>query len=136
MPARRDKPAMAKILLVDDDPLVRASLADVLSEDGHVVAEANNGNDGLEALAREAFDLVVLDILMPERDGIETIRAIRKSSATLPVLAISGGSRVGWCDFLHLAAQFGASATLAKPFEANELVCCVARLLEPAPTGG
>ena len=85
---------MAKILLVDDDPAVRASLADMLSERGYDVAEATDGNDGLRALGREAFDLVVLDILMPGREGIETIREIRKKWAALPVLAISGAARM------------------------------------------
>ena len=97
--------SMAKILLVDDDPGVRASLADVLSERGYDVAEATDGNDGLRALGREAFDLVMLDILMPGREGIETIREIRKKWAALPVLAISGGSTYGWCDFLQMASD-------------------------------
>jgi DNA-binding response OmpR family regulator len=120
---------MAKILLVDDDPLVRASLADVLGEIGHDVSEAVDGNDGLAALTRDRFDLVVLDILMPGREGIETIREIRKQWAALPVLAISGGSRNRWCDFLQMATDFGATATLAKPFLAPEFVACVSRLL-------
>jgi DNA-binding response OmpR family regulator len=120
---------MAKILLVDDDPLVRTSLADVLSESGHQVAEAVDGDDGLSALARESFDLVVLDILMPGREGLETIREIRKQWTTLPVLAISGGGRNRWCDFLRMATEFGANETLAKPFLSHEFVACVARLL-------
>lgn len=125
---------MAKILLVDDDPGVRASLADVLNERGYEVAEATDGNDGLRALGREAFDLVVLDILMPGREGIETIREIRKKWAALPVLAISGGSTYGWCDFLQMASDFGASDTMAKPFLDNEFADRVASLLERART--
>lgn len=123
---------MAKILLVDDDPGVRASLADVLNECGYDVAEASDGNDGLRALGREDFDLVVLDILMPEREGIETIREIRKKWAALPVLAISGGSVSGWCNFLQMASDFGANDTMTKPFRDNEFIARIASLLERA----
>ena len=87
---------MAKILLVDDDTLVRTSLSLALEDAGHAVVQAVNGDEGLDALAREMFDVVVLDILIPEREGIETIREIRKKSTALPVLAISGGDKTGW----------------------------------------
>ena len=120
---------MAKILLVDDDPLVRTSLADVLGEAGHVVSEAGDGDEGLEALDREPFDLVVLDILMPRREGLETMREIRKRWGTLPVLAISGGGRHAACDFLQMASEFGANDTMAKPFLDRELVDRVTGLL-------
>jgi DNA-binding response OmpR family regulator len=123
---------LPRILLVDDDPLVRASLAEVLSESGYDVAEAMDGSDGLKALERAAFDLVVLDILMPERDGLETIREIRKKWATLPVLAISGGDRTGWCDHLHMAASFGADDTMSKPFLSSDLLVRVGRLVARA----
>ena len=90
---------------------------------------AANGEEGLDALGREAVDLVILDMLMPRREGIETILEIRKSRKTLPVLAISGGDTTGWKDFLHMAKALGASDTLAKPFMVSEFVEHVARLL-------
>lgn len=121
---------MAKILLVDDDNLVRTSLAYALEDAGHTVAQAVNGDDGLGALARESFDAVVLDILMPEREGIETIREIRKKWPVLPVLAISGGDKTGWSDFLRMATVLGANDTMAKPFTATDFVDRVNRLLE------
>ena len=121
---------MVKVLLVDDDPLVREALSDVLTESGYEVAEAFDGDQCLESLAREVFDLVVLDILMPGREGIETIREIRKNWAALPVLAISGGDRTGWCDFLRMARELGANDTLAKPFNSTDFAFRVARLLE------
>lgn len=126
--------ALKKILLVDDDPLVRASLADVLSERGYDGSEASDGSGGLAALERDSIDCVVLDILMPEREGLETIRAIRKKWAALPVLAISGGDRTGWCDHLRMAAAFGVDDTMAKPFLSSDLVDRVARLVERART--
>lgn len=94
---------------------------------GHCIAEAGDGNEGLDALDRETFDLVVMDILMPRREGLETIREIRKKWAALPV--ISGGTRQGWCDFLHMASEFGASDTLVKPFLPREFTDRVSRLL-------
>lgn len=123
---------MANILLVDDDTLVRTSLAYALEDAGHRVIQAGNGDEGLAALRRETFDAVVLDILMPEREGIETIREIRKTWASLPVLAISGGDKTGWGDFLRMASALGANDTLAKPFTASEFVERVVRLLDGA----
>ena len=121
---------MAKILLVDDDALVRTSLSYALEDAGHEVVQAGNGNEGLAALKREAFDVVVLDIIMPEREGIETIREIRKKWTALPVLAISGGDKTGWSDFLRMASVLGANDTMAKPFTASEFVERVARLAD------
>ncbi|HEY7610136.1 MAG TPA: response regulator [Alphaproteobacteria bacterium] len=125
---------MAKILLIDDDTLVRTSLAYALEDAGHAVIQAGNGDEGLDALARGSFDAVVLDILMPEREGIETIREIRKKWAALPVLAISGGDKTGWSDFLRMASALGANDTLAKPFTSTDFVARVSRLLEGART--
>lgn len=121
---------MARILLVDDDTLVRTSLAYALEDAGHTVAQAVNGDDGLAALDREPFDLAVLDILMPEREGIETIREIRQKWPSLPVLAISGGDKTGWSDFLRMATVLGANDTMAKPFTATDFVARVSRLLD------
>src|SRR4026209_2387947 len=113
---------MAKILLVDDDNLVRTSLSYAPEAAGHNVVQAVNGDDGLAMLERNGFDLVVLDILMPEREGIETIREIRTKWATVPLLAISGGDKTGWSDFLRMASALGANHTMAKPFTANDFV--------------
>ncbi len=120
---------MARILLVDDDVLVRTSLAYALEDAGHQVVQAGNGDEGLAALDRETFDAVVLDILMPEREGIETIREIRNRWTTLPVLAISGGDKTGWSDFLHMASALGATDTMAKPFTASEFAARVTQLI-------
>jgi DNA-binding response OmpR family regulator len=120
---------MAKILVVDDDTLVRTSLSYALEDAGHQVVQAGNGDEGLAALHRESFDVVVLDILMPEREGIETIREIRKKWPVLPVLAISGGDKTGWRDFLRMASALGANDTMAKPFTASDFVDRVIRLV-------
>ncbi len=123
---------MAKIRLGDDDVVVRTSLAYALDAAGHQVIQAGKGDEGLAALDRETFDAVVLDILMPEREGIETIREIRKRWTTLPILAISGGDKTGWSDFLRMATVLGASDTMAKPFTASEFVARVIGLVSKA----
>ena len=75
------------------------------------------------------FDLVITDLIMPEKEGLETIADIRKSCADLPIIAISGGGRVGPMDYLETARFIGADATLAKPFGRQELITTVAELL-------
>ena len=95
---------------------------------GYQVAVARDGREGLEVLHRQRFDLVVTDLLMPNVDGIEIIREIRKHDASLKVLAISGGDHA--THFLHLnAAQaLGADDVLKKPFDEESLLAAIRRL--------
>lgn len=120
---------MAKILLIDDDPLVRHTITRILSRDGYEVVSARNGREGLAAFQNEQPALVITDILMPEQEGVETIRAIRQLSPDLPIIAISGGGRFSGADYLAIATAFGASRTIAKPFEADTLLNSVAQCL-------
>lgn len=114
---------MHTLLLVDDDDLVRAATATALTESGFDVLTAANGLDAMDALRRAArIDAIILDILMPQMDGIEALHAIRKEWPALPVIAISGGFRSGWADALSMAAKFGATRTLSKPFLQRDLV--------------
>ena len=116
---------MARILVIDDENLVRLTLEAVLSARGHVVALATEGGEGLDQLATSDFDLIITDLIMPEMEGIETIRAIRRLSSSLPILAISGGGRRQIGDFLEMAAKFGADVVLRKPFSSAELLAAV-----------
>src|SRR5688500_2205173 len=99
---------MARILVVDDDKLVRTSIGTTLVDGGHHVVTGEDGRAAIAALRREPVDLVVLDILMPDREGIETLREIRTNWPHVPVLMISGGDQSGWSDALMLAEAFGA----------------------------
>jgi DNA-binding response OmpR family regulator len=122
---------LALILVIDDEKLVRGSIRGILAAEGHDVLEAENGSK-IDALLSERLpDLVITDLLMPEREGIETIMALRKRSATVKILAISGGGRTHRLDFLDLAKKIGANATLAKPFDRAALVDSVRALLKP-----
>jgi CheY-like chemotaxis protein len=120
---------VARVLVIDDDPLVRATLRALLEGEGYEVMIAIDGETGLEEFRRQGADLVITDIVMPEVEGIETIRQMREIAPKLPILAISGGGRGVPLDYLRMAQRLGATEVLAKPFEAEELVEVVARCL-------
>lgn len=114
---------MPTILLVDDDDLVRETVAGILADHGHDVLKAAHGREALNILAKAAaVDAVILDIMMPEMEGIEALREIRKRRPTVPVLMISGGDRSGWTDALDMASKLGANRTLPKPFTPDQLI--------------
>jgi CheY-like chemotaxis protein len=118
---------MSRILVVDDDAMVRTTIRRMLG--GHEVVEAENGAVALEALARQGFDLVITDLMMPERAGIALIGDIRARGQAPKILAISGGGRMSGSDLLPAAQAAGADAVLAKPFRKAELVRVIAALL-------
>lgn len=110
---------MASILIVDDEAPIRALLRRILEEDGHQVREAANGQIGL-AMYREArADLVITDILMPERDGMEVTLALTQEFLDAKVIAMSGAS--GDQNFLNVAKLFGARQIMQKPFTVEEV---------------
>ena len=126
---------MARILVIDDENLVRLTIQAVLSAKGHAVSLAVNGRDGLDRLKKTEFDLIITDLIMPEMEGLETIMAIRKQSRQARILAISGGGRNQVGDFLDAAGKLGADVTLRKPFSNDELVDAVVRAMAGRPAG-
>ena len=120
---------MARILLVDDDDLIRPLCVEILGMAGHVVVAAQDGDDAVRAAGDGAFDVLVTDIIMPGKDGLETIMAIRRRQPGIRILAVSGGGRLAADSYLTVARPLGADATLAKPFEPKQLTDAVARLL-------
>lgn len=121
---------MAEILIIDDDSQMRRLLIRILKSAGHHVREASDGAAGLKAFREERPVLVITDIFMPEKEGIETIRSLRQQAPDLPILAISGS---GLKDYLNFAMQLGATAALSKPFSADQLLATVAQLVEGSP---
>ena len=121
---------MAKILLIEDEELVRNTLCDVLQLAGHDVDEADNGATGTMLHKTQSYDLVITDIIMPDKEGIGAIIDILEKNPTQKIIAISGGGRLGAEGYLESAATFGASATLAKPFTDKELINSVTACLE------
>ena len=102
-----------------------------LAEFGHTVIEAGNGIDGLAVLPASGVELVITDIVMPGKEGIEVIMEIRRLYPQLKVIAISGGGRVGPTDYLRIASYLGAARVLAKPFSNEDLLTAVNELLPP-----
>ena len=120
---------MARILLIDDDDGVRASVEATLRHAGHSVVAARNGREALAFFGNNSFDLIVTDIVMPEMEGIETIIEFRKVGRSIPILAMSGGGqRRETAPYLDAAQKLGADAALRKPFSAAQLRATVDRL--------
>ena len=116
---------MALILVVDDEPLMRRTLRTALERAGHQVEEAQDGNEGLRLFREHKPDLVLTDIVMPDREGVETIQAMRALDPEMPIVAMSGGGSVGPELFLDLAQRLGATRTIAKPIRNAELTALV-----------
>ncbi len=121
---------MARILVIDDEEQLRIMFRESLERDGYQVMDAPNGKVGLKLCHEEPFDLVITDIVMPEKDGIETIGEIRRYFPETKIIAISGGgNRLKANDVLHTAGILGVQCTLSKPFEIEELLSEVRDLL-------
>ncbi len=120
---------MARILVIDDDAAVRRIIGRILERADHAVEFAANGAEGLQKFRTRRPDLVITDLYMPEKEGIETIQELRAEWPDLRILAVSGGLYGDIAGPLIDAELLGASATLAKPFTPDELQAAVARLL-------
>ena len=121
---------MARILVIDDDTSVRAVIEGALSDEGYEVVEAADGKEGLKNYRNFPTDLVITDLIMPEKEGIETIMELCREFPGVKVIAISGGTRYGSDSNLRLAGQLGARRTLTKPFKIPDLLEAVREVLE------
>lgn len=111
-----------RVLVIEDEAALRQTIRRMLESAGHEVVEAENGRTGLEAFRKNLLDVVITDIIMPNKEGIETIRDIRALNPGIRIVAISGGGRTKNFDFLRIAGKLGANATLAKPFQRQQLL--------------
>jgi DNA-binding response OmpR family regulator len=123
-------PAVGSVLVVDDDPVLTALIGRGLRGAGYQVAEAADGNKAIRAMEAAPHDVVVIDIIMPDREGVETIIDIRARWPNTRIIAMSGGGRMDPDMFLNLAETFGADALLKKPFKLRDLLDLLA---PPAP---
>jgi DNA-binding response OmpR family regulator len=121
---------MAQILLVEDEPRVAATLRKALERAGHSVVTAGDGRDALGIMQKSKVDLVIADIVMPNVDGLELIKEIRRTDQMTKILAISG--EAGWMPggYLRAAGVFGADYALKKPFSTRVFIQAVDRLLD------
>lgn len=120
---------MATILLVDDDEQFRSMLAQVLTRAGYEVEQACNGNEALTSYLSHQADLVITDLIMPDKEGLETIREIRLTNPAARIIAMSGGGPNGLVSYLRVAAVFGAQMVLDKPFSHHEILTAVHQIL-------
>lgn len=119
---------MAAILIIDDDAQMRRLLREALLRAGHTVQEAADGQQALHCVSDQVPDLVITDLVMPEQEGIETIRYLHSHHPALPIIAISGGGRLGPQNYLPIAAEIGAARCYAKPFRVGEIIDSVREL--------
>jgi len=120
---------MPRILIIDDDAVTRDILIEILEMEGYQVANADNGKAGLKIHKENPVDLIITDIIMPEMEGLETIRELRKISPKVKIIAISGGGRLGPNGYLTMAEKMGANLTFDKPLNPEKIVTEVAKLL-------
>ena len=114
---------MPSILVVDDEDQIRQLIRETLEQAGYHVAEARDGKEALDQYRLAPADVVIMDILMPEQDGLETTATLRREFPNVKVIAITGGSdMIGILNFLDVAKMLGAHRVLQKPFEMKTLL--------------
>jgi len=128
---------MPQILVIDDEPEVREFLVTALERSGFSVSSAANGREGVHHCRRNQIDLVITDLVMPEKEGLETIIELKREHPDLPVIAISGGARGDSQHYLSAAELCGAERVFDKPIAPDVLVAAVREILgdDSSPVG-
>lgn len=121
---------MARILIIDDEEPVRLYLRSILEREGYKVIEACDGKSGLQLYRQDPADLIITDIFMPEKEGLGTIRELKRDYPGVKIIAISGGGKTSNLDFLPMAKKLGALRALNKPFTKQEILDTVKELLD------
>ncbi len=127
---RNDAERTMRALVIDDDELVRETIVAILKSANLDVIAACDGDQGLKLFDSDPTDLVITDILMPNKEGIETITELRARDSVVKILAISGGGQVAGQEYLALAETMGADRTLPKPFTPQQVLTIVSELLQ------
>jgi len=124
---------MAKILVLDDEPSILLMIKKMLEKAGYEVNVALNGKEGMQIFERERHDMVITDIIMPEKEGLETIFELRRLYPQLKIIAISGGGRISPDGYLPGAKLLGADIVFQKPLVQKDFLSAVATLLNEPP---
>jgi DNA-binding NtrC family response regulator len=117
------------ILVADDEPDLRELVKITLEAAGHRVVTVADGRKASAALQQQKFDLVITDVLMPDRDGIELIREIRAKYSGLRVIVMTAGGQISRGDYLMVARHLGAHLSLPKPFSARQMAEAVTEVM-------
>ena len=120
---------MKKILIIDDEVPVRKMLKKLFERNGYDISEATNGNQGIKLFNEQHPDLIISDLIMPEKEGLETIRELKKSKPYVPIIAIPGGGLTDPKLYLNLALRFGAVHLFAKPIDNDILLSTIKEIL-------
>ncbi|QVL31891.1 response regulator [Telmatocola sphagniphila] len=123
---------MPRILIVDDEPMLRTTMRRMLAPTGYEIEEAEDGHEALKRYRENPAELIICDVFMPEKDGLEVIRSLTAEYESVKVIAISGGGFNGEMDLLSAARHFGAAAILYKPFDQADLLTIVNQFIVPA----
>ncbi len=116
---------MPHIHIVDDEALIRELFRRILETEGYEVTDSADGNAALALCRQQPPDLIITDLIMPEKEGIETIIELKRDFPQMKIIAISGGGRITAREYLELAETFGADMTLSKPISRDELLTAV-----------
>jgi YesN/AraC family two-component response regulator len=121
---------MANILIIDDDQQILNMLSQILKRAGYEVVEALDGKQGLKLYRENPTDLIITDIIMPEKEGLETIMELQRDFPDVKIIAISGGGHNLAENYLYMARVLGVQRTFAKPIARDELLKSVSELLK------
>lgn len=117
---------MKRLLVIDDDDQMRQMLKQMLERAGYEIIDAPDGQTGIELYRQNPTDLIITDLIMPQKDGMETIIELKRDFPNVKIIAISGGSRaMDPRDYLHYTTQFGIVHTLTKPFDPKEMIAMI-----------
>ena len=120
---------MRRILIIDDEPYILLMLKKMLERAGYEIDLASNGREGMAVFEQDSADLVITDIIMPDKEGLELILEMKKKRPELKIIAMSGGGRISPESYLECARHFGAEKVFQKPFRQKEIVSAVKELL-------
>jgi len=120
---------MAHILIIDDESKVRLLLRKLFESRGYTVSEASNGNEGIRQYQQKPADLIITDLIMPEKEGIETIVELKKKYPDIKIIAMSGGGKFQHSGYLDVAKRLGAECTFEKPIRREELLAAIKQMV-------
>ena len=121
---------MARILLIDDEDQVRATLKEIMEKQGYEVAEAADGYEGMRLYREKPADLVITDMIMPKKEGMETIMDLKTEFPETKIIAISGGGWVRPEPYLEVAKGIGAIRVFTKPFDIEAFLAAISEALQ------
>ncbi|MEE4266353.1 MAG: response regulator [Desulfobacteraceae bacterium] len=125
---------MERILIIDDEPQIRSMLTLMLEREGYEVVEAPDGVDGIKIYRQNPADLIITDLIMPNKDGIGMIIDLKKEFPDVKIIAMSGGGLNKPDGYLKGAKKLGAACTLTKPIDREEMLKAVREILKESPS--